>query len=95
MPNGETLKDVYNRAVPFYLRNIVPKLLSGKNVLIVAHGNSIRSLIKYIESLSNKEISEVEMIFNSILIYEIKQYGRKLSKIEAVVEVSEPVVSKV
>ncbi|MBP6042338.1 2,3-bisphosphoglycerate-dependent phosphoglycerate mutase [Candidatus Saccharibacteria bacterium] len=95
VPNGETLKDVYNRAVPFYLRNIVPKLLSGKNVLIVAHGNSIRSLIKYIESLSNKEISEIEMIFNSILIYEIKQYGRKLSKIEAVVEVSEPVVSKV
>ena len=95
VPNGETLKDVYNRAVPFYLRNIVPKLLSGKNVLIVAHGNSIRSLIKYIESLSNKQISEVEMIFNSILIYEIKQYGRMQSKVEEVVRVSEPVVSKV
>src|SRR3989344_1645460 len=46
IPNGESLRDVYNRTVPYYQKEILPKLMEGKNVLIVAHGNSLRALIK-------------------------------------------------
>ena len=49
IPNGENLKMVYDRVVPYFLQSILPHLLSGENVLVVAHGNSIRALVKYIE----------------------------------------------
>jgi D-lactate dehydrogenase len=80
VPNGETLKDVYARVEPFYLRHILPVLKSGKNVLIVSHGNAIRSLMKYIESFTNAEIADVEMIFDRIVSYEIDEKGKKVSR---------------
>lgn len=76
IPNGETLHDVYDRAVPWYLENVVPKLLAGENILFVAHGNSIRALVKYIENLSDIDIAKFEMTFGTILIYEINADGR-------------------
>jgi len=51
-PNGESLKDTEERVVPYYQSEIEPLLREGKNVLVVAHGNSLRSLIKYLEHLS-------------------------------------------
>src|SRR3989344_3532160 len=48
IPKGETLQDVYNRVLPYYKTQIVPDLMAGKNVLIVAHGNSLRALVKYL-----------------------------------------------
>lgn len=80
IPNGETLKIVYKRIVPFYKEVILPQLLEGKNVLIVSHGNGIRSLVKYIESIDNTGIEHVEMIFNTILVYEVDNKGKMLSK---------------
>lgn len=80
IPNGESLKQVYERTVPFYLDHIVPKLKEGKNVLLVAHGNSIRSLIKYIEKLSDEDIAKVEMLYGSVLLYDVDQDGHMLSK---------------
>lgn len=77
---GESLKDVYERVVPFYLRIILPRLRHGQNVLIVAHGNSIRSLVKYIENISDKEIGEMEMIQGSALSYEVDIEGRSKRK---------------
>lgn len=77
---GETLKDVYTRAVPFYTETVLPRLLRGQNVLIVAHGNSIRSLVKYIESVSDENISDVEMIFGQILIYTVNEDGTRATK---------------
>ncbi len=62
-PNGESLKDVYNRAIPFYKKNIEKDLKEGKNVLVVASHNSLRAIIKYIEKISNKDIADVEMVF--------------------------------
>jgi D-lactate dehydrogenase len=73
--DGESLKDVYERAVPFYKDNIWPLLKSGKNVLIVAHGNSIRALTKYLESISDQDIAGVEMPFGDIKVYDLTPEG--------------------
>jgi 2,3-bisphosphoglycerate-dependent phosphoglycerate mutase len=75
VPGGETLEMVYERAVPFYKNTILPRLLTGENVLIVAHGNSIRALMKYIESISDEDVSKLEMLFGQIIIYDISQDG--------------------
>ena len=71
IPGGETLKMVYERVVPFYKDTVLPELRSGKNVLLVGHGNSLRALIKYLESLSDEEIGQREMPFGQIVTYEI------------------------
>lgn len=80
VPGGETLKMVYDRTVPFYLSEILPRLVRGENVLIVAHGNSIRSLVKYIEEINDKDIAHVEMIFGTALIYQVDSQGHKNHK---------------
>lgn len=90
VPNGETLKKVYERAVPFYQNIVLPRLLSGQDVLLVAHGNSIRSLMKYIESLSNEEIEHTEMIFGTVLIYEVDKEGRQSSKEVRTIDTAPP-----
>jgi len=80
IPEGETLKQVYARSVPFYQQTVVPLLLEGKNVMIIAHGNSIRSLMKYIESISDAKVVNLEMIFGTILIYHVDEAGRMTHK---------------
>lgn len=80
VPSGETLKTVYERVVRFYKDVVIPQLLDGKNILIVSHGNGIRSLIKYVESISDEDIENVEMIFNTILVYSVDKDGKMLEK---------------
>jgi 2,3-bisphosphoglycerate-dependent phosphoglycerate mutase len=75
IPYGETLKMVYERAVPFYKEKILPHLLQGDNVLVVAHGNSIRALMKYIESINDEDIKDLEMLFGTIVIYDVDEQG--------------------
>jgi 2,3-bisphosphoglycerate-dependent phosphoglycerate mutase len=82
VPGGETLHDVYKRAVPFLQKEVLPMLAEGKNVLLVAHGNSIRSLIKYIEKISDEGIASVEMIFGTILFYDLDKDGHMVAKDE-------------
>ncbi|MGU3375184.1 2,3-bisphosphoglycerate-dependent phosphoglycerate mutase [Chryseobacterium sp. M5A1_1a] len=60
-PGGESLKDTYNRVIPYFEKEIAPLLKKEKNVLIVAHGNSLRALIMYLEHLSPDEILEREI----------------------------------
>ncbi len=71
---------VHERAVPFYKEYILPRLLNGENVIIVSHGNTIRSLIKYLEDITNAGIAEVEMQFGQILIYRVSPEGKKHAK---------------
>ena len=78
--DGESLKDVYERAVPYFTEHIVPRVNEGKNILVVAHGNSLRALIKYIENISDEGISDVEAPFGTILIYDIDDTGHMVSK---------------
>ncbi len=75
VPNGETLKDVYARVVPYFKEYVLPLLCEGKNVLLVSHGNAIRALMKYIESISDEDIAQVEMLFGGILVYDFDQKG--------------------
>ena len=69
VPGGETLKDVYARVVPYFEREILPKLQAGENILLVAHGNSIRALIKHLDQIPESEMEHVEMSFGQSLLY--------------------------
>jgi 2,3-bisphosphoglycerate-dependent phosphoglycerate mutase len=60
-PNGESLKDTQERALPYYRTHIEPALRAGKNVLIVAHGNSLRAIIMQLENLTPEQILQVEL----------------------------------
>lgn len=80
VPGGETLKDVHGRVVPFFDAEILPRLQCGENVLMVAHGNSIRALIKHLDDIHEDEISEVEMPFGNVLIYQIDQESATFCK---------------
>ena len=80
VPGGETLKQVYQRAVPYFLEHILPEVNEGKNVLVVAHGNSLRAIIKYIENISDNDIAGVEMPFGAVVIYDLDGEGRMINK---------------
>ena len=78
--NGESLKDVYNRVIPYYQSEILPKLKDGKNILIVAHGNSLRALTKYLENISDKNISKLEIEIGEVNVFEINSNGNIITK---------------
>ncbi|MDR3558597.1 MAG: 2,3-diphosphoglycerate-dependent phosphoglycerate mutase [Candidatus Pacebacteria bacterium] len=80
LPHGESLKMVYERAVPYFLKEILPRLKEGENVLVVAHGNSLRTIIKYIERVSDEGIADIEMPFGSVIIYDLDGDGHLLHK---------------
>lgn len=81
IPGGERLKDVYARVEPFYRSAVLPLLEAGQNVLLVAHGNSLRSLMKYIEKLSNDQVEQLEMLFGDVIVYDVDARGRMTSKL--------------
>ena len=78
--NGESLKDVYNRVIPYYQSEILPKLKDGKNILIVAHGNSLRALTKYLENISDKNISKLEIEIGEVNVFEIDNNENIITK---------------
>ena len=69
VPGGETLKMVYERVIPYFKREILPKLQAGENILLVAHGNSIRALMKELDQISDEDMANVEMPFGQVLVY--------------------------
>ena len=68
-PHGESLKDTCERTIPYYKNHILLDLQAGKNVLIVAHGNSLRSITKYVENISDTEIPNVEIPTGVPIVY--------------------------
>lgn len=90
IPNGETLKMVYERVVPFYEQVIVPQLNEGKTLLLVAHGNSIRALMKYIESIGDDEIESLEMMFGTIVVYDVDADGKKTNRADTTIDLTPP-----
>ncbi|MGF7228424.1 MAG: 2,3-bisphosphoglycerate-dependent phosphoglycerate mutase [Candidatus Saccharibacteria bacterium] len=90
VPNGETLKDVYERTIPFYLQVILPRLEAGETVLVVSHGNALRALIKYLESISDENVARVEMAFGTILDYKVTTDGKAEAKSEMKIELTAP-----
>lgn len=71
LPLGESLKDTIFRVIPYWQDSIAPVLLSGKNALVVAHGNSLRGLIKYLENISDDAIANLEIPTGEPIIYEL------------------------
>lgn len=80
VPHGETLKMVYERVVPFFQSTVLPLLREGKSILMVAHGNSLRALMKYIEQISDEDIAKLEMLFGSVVIYDVDSDGHMVKK---------------
>ena len=68
-PEGESLKDIYRRVVPYFEREILPVIQEGKNVIVCAHQNSLRALIKHIERISNEDIRKVRLANARSVIY--------------------------
>ncbi|OGL38923.1 MAG: phosphoglyceromutase [Candidatus Schekmanbacteria bacterium GWA2_38_9] len=70
IPRTECLKDTVERVIPFWKKEIVPKLKKGRRILISAHGNSMRAIIKHIENISDKDIADMNIPTGIPLIYE-------------------------
>lgn len=70
-PGGESLKDTADRVIIYFKEQIAPLLQKGKNILVVAHGNSLRALKMYLEQLSPEQISEIEIPTGIPLKYEL------------------------
>lgn len=79
-PNGESLKDTSERVWPFYQKNIQPHLTAQKNILIVAHGNSLRALIGKLEKLNSQKICQLEIATGTPLIYYFSPQGEIFKK---------------
>jgi 2,3-bisphosphoglycerate-dependent phosphoglycerate mutase len=71
VPKSESLKDVVARAVPYWQKNIVPKIKADKKILISASGNSLRALIKYLDNVSESEIAELNIPTGVPIVYEL------------------------
>ncbi len=71
IPRTECLEDVVARFLPFWKDHIVPVITSGKRVLITAHGNSLRALVKYLDGISEEEILELNIPTGIPLVYEL------------------------
>jgi len=80
-PRGESLKDTYERVVPYYTTQIEPRLKAGKNVLIVAHGNSLRALMMHLEQLSPVQIARIDLATGVPRLYEFDASLRVLKAV--------------
>jgi|SRR3990167_2346131 len=79
-PEGESMKQVYERLIPYYENEILPKLKEGKNVIIASHGNTLRTLVKYLDNLSEDEIAKFEFGIGEGHVYEIDEMGKVVKK---------------
>ena len=79
-PGGETLKETGERVLPYYLNSIHPLILENKNILITAHGNSLRSLIKYLDSISDEDIVKLEIPTGAPIHYQFNENGKVVNK---------------
>nr|C6E639.1 RecName: Full=2,3-bisphosphoglycerate-dependent phosphoglycerate mutase; Short=BPG-dependent PGAM; Short=PGAM; Short=Phosphoglyceromutase; Short=dPGM [Geobacter sp. M21] len=71
LPSTECLQDTVERVLPFWRQQAVPALRQGKRILIAAHGNSLRGLIKYLDQVSDEDIVGLEIPTGSPLVYEL------------------------
>jgi 2,3-bisphosphoglycerate-dependent phosphoglycerate mutase len=81
-PGGESLKDTAARVLPYYIQEILPRVLRGDNVIVVAHGNSLRALVMVLECLSPEEIVDREIATGVPLIYRLNADSTVAQKAE-------------
>jgi 2,3-bisphosphoglycerate-dependent phosphoglycerate mutase len=80
LPASESLKDTLARVLPYWESRIVPELRAGKNVLIVAHGNSLRALVKMLDMMSERDIVEFNIPTGIPMVYELDAQIQPLSR---------------
>jgi 2,3-bisphosphoglycerate-dependent phosphoglycerate mutase len=80
VPNGESMKQVSEREIPFFESDILPKVKTGKNVIIASSGNSLRTLVKHLENISDEGISKVEIAPGEVYVYNIDSEGKIINK---------------
>jgi len=73
LPTSESLKTTLDRVLPYFDRQIVPQLKAGKNILIVAHGNSLRALVKHLDGVSDAKITGLNIPTGIPLLYELDE----------------------
>ena len=73
IPLTECLKDVVVRVIPYWKESIIPELQAGKTVLVVAHGNSLRALIKHLENISDEDIAKLNLPTGIPLLYRLDE----------------------
>ena len=79
-PGGESLKDTAERAVPYFEKHILPKVEAGENVLVSAHGNSLRAIIMWLEKLTPEQVLKLELATGVPILYELNEKGEIVHK---------------
>jgi len=79
-PGGESLKDTRERVLPYFEKNIQPLLEDGKNIIITAHGNSLRALVMYLEKMTPEEILKTEIPTGTPIVYDLDNQLNVLDK---------------
>ncbi len=81
-PEGmsESLKDTAARTLPYFQSKILPLVTAGKNVLVAAHGNSLRSIVMHLDQLTKEQVLELNLATGAPIVYEIDAQGRILKK---------------
>lgn len=80
IPEGESLKQVADREIPYLNEEIMPKLMEGKNVIIASSGNALRAIAKHLENIADEKVSELEIGTGEAYVYEINETGKVISK---------------
>jgi 2,3-bisphosphoglycerate-dependent phosphoglycerate mutase len=81
-PGGESLKDTAARVLPYYIQEILPRVLRGENVLVAAHGNSLRALVMVLERLDTKQILDRELATGVPLVFHLNADSTVASKLD-------------
>ncbi len=79
-PLCESLKDTIERVIPYWETKIAPQIQNGKKIIVSAHGNSLRALVKYLENISNDDIPNLEIPTGKPLVYELDKELKPLKK---------------
>jgi 2,3-bisphosphoglycerate-dependent phosphoglycerate mutase len=79
-PNGESLKDTAARTIPYFEANILPEVKAGKNVLVTAHGNSLRSIVMFLDNMTKEQVLELNIPTAVPLVYDFDDNGNILGK---------------
>jgi 2,3-bisphosphoglycerate-dependent phosphoglycerate mutase len=74
------LEDTQKRVIAYFKNRILPHLLQGENVLIAAHGNSLRSIIMMLDRLSPKEVTALELATGVLIVYDLDVSGEAIAK---------------
>jgi 2,3-bisphosphoglycerate-dependent phosphoglycerate mutase len=79
-PGGESLKDTVARVLPYYIREILPRVMRGERVLVAAHGNSLRALVMVLDGLTSDTIPSLELATGIPLVYDLNEDTTVASK---------------